>query len=207
MRGGMRFHNGRWYKTKCATRTPPSVPEMKLISLNINGVHQSQKRNDFLAMQMQHMKWGVALLSDIRVYDLDKEVHFLNTAWKCKQGFWSKGTPNAGGTAILFYKSVDVKFCHHDAGGRYSRVDFLWEGELFTLVCIYAPANHTDRNSFFADKLFPYLQKHPPSDKCFIGGDFNFVESPTLDRSRVLASCIAGLIECQVRNCRKPQPV
>jgi exonuclease III len=62
------------------------VPEMKLISLNINGVHQSQKRNAFLAMQMQH-KWGVALLSDTRVHDLDEEVPFLNTAWKCKQGF------------------------------------------------------------------------------------------------------------------------
>jgi hypothetical protein len=47
MRGGMRFHNGRWYKTKCATRTPLSVLKMKLISLNINGVHQSQKRNAF----------------------------------------------------------------------------------------------------------------------------------------------------------------
>jgi hypothetical protein len=100
------------------------------------------------------------------------------------------------GTAILFYKSVDVKFCHHDAGGRYSRVDYLWsEGELFSLVCIYAPANHTDRKSFFADTMLPYLQKHPPSDNCFIGEDFNFVDSPTLDRSRVSASCIAGLIE------------
>jgi hypothetical protein len=28
-----------------------------------------------------------------------------------------------------------------------------------------------------------------------IGGDFNFINSPTLDRSRVSASCIAGLIE------------
>jgi hypothetical protein len=64
----MRFHNGRWYKTKAITRTPSSVPEMKLISLNINGVHQGQKRNAFLAMQMQH-KWGVALLSDTRVHD------------------------------------------------------------------------------------------------------------------------------------------
>jgi exonuclease III len=88
-----------------------------------------------------------------------------------------------------------VKLYHHDPGGRYSRVDCLWEGELFTILCIYAPANHTQRKSFFADTLCPYVQRHPPSDKCFIGGDFNFVDSPTLDRSRVSASCIAGLIE------------
>jgi hypothetical protein len=100
MRGDMRFHNGRWYKTKAVTRTPSSVPEMKLISLNINGVHQSQKKNAFLAMQIQH-KWGVALLSDTRVHDLDKEVPFLNTAWKCKQGFWSKGTSMLA--ALLYY--------------------------------------------------------------------------------------------------------
>jgi exonuclease III len=108
MTGNMRFHKGRWFKTKGATRTSSSVPEMKLMSLNINGVHQSQKRNAFLAMQMQH-KWGVVLLSDTRVHDLDKEEPFLKTAWKCKQSFWSKGTPNVGGTAILFHKQVEVK--------------------------------------------------------------------------------------------------
>jgi hypothetical protein len=35
---------------KRKARTSSFVPEMKLISFNINGVHQSQKKNAFLAM-------------------------------------------------------------------------------------------------------------------------------------------------------------
>lgn len=95
----------------------------------------------------------------------------------------------------MFYKPVLVKAIHHVAGGRYSRVDFIWEGETFTVLCLYAPANHSERKAFFADTLLPYLQKNPPAEKCLIGGDFNFVENPSLDRTSLNAGGIAGLTE------------
>lgn len=190
---GMRFHKGRWWKVKGATRTPASVPEMQVMSLNINGVHRPSKRNHLLAMQMQH-SWGVLMLADTRIHDT-RDLTTLNKLWKCKDGFWSKGTPNVGGTAVLFYKPVVIQTTHHDASGRYTRVDFVWEGESFTMICLYAPANHSERKSFLADTLLPYLQKNPPADRCLVGGDFNFVENPLLDRTSSNSGGVAGLTE------------
>lgn len=193
MVGGMKYHKGRWWKTKGASRTPTSVPEMQVMFLNVNGVHRPSKRNNLLAMQMQH-GWGVVMLADTRVVDT-RDLIPLNKLWKCKDGFWSKGTPNVGGTAILFYKQVLIKSTHQDPGGRYTRVDLVWEGETFTLLCVYAPANHTERKAFFADTLLPYLQTNPPAERFVVGGDFNFVENPSLDRTSLNAGGIAGLTE------------
>lgn len=145
MKGGMRFHKGRWWKTKGAFRTPASVPGMQIMFLNVNGVHRPSKRNHLLAMQLQQ-SWGIVMLADTRVHDT-RDVSALNRLWKCKEGFWSKGTPNVGGTSFLFYKQVLIKTSHHDAGGRYTRVDFVWEGKTITILCIYAPANHSERKS------------------------------------------------------------
>jgi exonuclease III len=176
------------------TEAGASVPEMQLMSLNINGVHRPSKRNHLLAMHMQH-SWGILMLADTRVHDT-RELSNLNRLWKCKDGFWSKGTPNVGGTAVLFYKQVLVKDTYHDCGGRFTRVDFVWEGETITVLCLYAPANHSERKALFADTLFPYLQRNnPPAESFLIGGDFNFVENPSLDRTSPNAGGIAGLTE------------
>jgi hypothetical protein len=85
MTGGMRFHKGRWWKTKGASRTPASVQEMQLMFLNINGVHRPGKKNHLLAMQRQHF-WGIVMLADTRVHDT-RELSNLNRLWKCKDGF------------------------------------------------------------------------------------------------------------------------
>jgi exonuclease III len=134
------------------------------------------------------------MLADTRVHDT-RELSNLNRLWKIKEGFWSKGTPNIGGIAVLFYKQVMVKDTHHDCGGRFTRVDFVWEGETITILCLYAPANHFERRAFFADTLFPYLQRNPPAERFLIGGDFNFVENPSLDRTSQNAGGIGGLTD------------
>jgi exonuclease III len=145
MQAGMKSYRGRWWKTKGKSRTPSTVPKLRqfFFKRNFNGVHRASKRNNLLAMQMEH-DWGIMLLADTRIHDL-REVPSLNKMWKCKEGFWSKGTPNVGGTAILFYKPVVVRSYYHDAGGRFSRVDYLWEGESFSAISIYAPANASER--------------------------------------------------------------
>jgi exonuclease III len=88
-----------------------------------------------------------------------------------------------------------IKDTHHDCGGRFTRVDFVWEGKTIIVLCLYAPANHFERKAFFADTLFPYLQRNPPAERFLIGGHFNFVENPSLDRTSQNAGGIAGLTE------------
>jgi exonuclease III len=56
-------------------------------------------------------------------------------------------------------------------------------------------SNHSERKAFFADTLFPYLQRNPPAERFMIGGDFNFVVNPTPDRTSQNAGGIVGLTE------------
>lgn len=130
--------------------------EMKMMSLNINGVHQSQKRNAFLAMQMQH-KWGVLLPSDTRVHAWTKRN--LKTAWKSKQSSARrKGTLNVGGrTAIFFYKEVKAKSYHHNPA--LVEILALWTacgpGDLFSILSIYAPATTHIVKAFLLTRFVP----------------------------------------------------
>jgi hypothetical protein len=81
----MRFHKGRWWKTKGASCTPASVPEMQIMFLKVNGVHRPSKRKHLLAMQLRH-SWGIVMLADTRVHNT-RDVSALNRLWKCKEGF------------------------------------------------------------------------------------------------------------------------
>jgi hypothetical protein len=89
----------------------------------------------------------------------------------------------SGERPTLFYTSVIIKNKFSDPLDRFTRVDYVWQEETFSSICVYAPASPTERKRFLSNVLMPYLQAHPLQEKCFIGGDFNFVENPGLDRS------------------------
>lgn len=93
------------------------------------------------------------------------------------------GTPNGGGTTILFFKPNLIINCFTDPGGRFCRADYIWEGEEFTVFSKYAPADPSKRRRFFLEFLKSHIEKHGPSERCCFGTDFNFVENPFFDRT------------------------
>lgn len=177
---GLKFLRGRWWSTKNSSKTYTSVPQISLFSLNVNGINRSSKRNVPSAMRKKH-DWGFLLMSDTRIHD-EKEIPAVCRSFGCKDSVWSLGSPHSGGTAILVFKPVLVTARFNDPGGNFSRIDYVWEGESFSLICIYAPADPTRRKMFFSDTFSKHLQSHPVNDRCFMGGDFNFVENPLIDR-------------------------
>jgi exonuclease III len=178
---GLKFHRGRWWTTKGPSKTPSSVPEISAFCLNVNGMNRTSKKNILSAMRKEH-DWGILMMCNTRIYD-EREILTTNRVFGCKEAVWSLETPNAGGTAILFLKPVLLTAKFSDPAGQYCRADFEWEGESFTLMCIYAPADPGRRKKFQCEHLKKHLESHPVKDKCFLAGDFNFVENPLLDRA------------------------
>jgi exonuclease III len=132
-------------------------------------------------MRREH-DWGILLLFDTRVHD-NREFANIDRCFGAEASVWSLGTPNGGGTSILFFKSVLILAKYVDPEGHFCRADFLWEGEEFSVFNIYAPADSAKRRKFCSEVLKDHLQKHKPNEKCFFAGDFNFVENLFFDRT------------------------
>lgn len=107
--------------------------------------------------------------------------------WKRDWGsdiFYSHGTTDSRGVAILFPKQLDYSVTEllYDDRGRYLLLDCLIDGSRFILVNIYAPTkNHLrDQCQFLADlknALEPYS-----GENLILGGDFNTVIDPALGK-------------------------
>jgi hypothetical protein len=95
----------------------------------------------------------------------------IKTDFKATEVFWSPGTPHVGGTALLFFCPVTIIKFFLDPRGRYTRVDYVWEGEEFSSVCLYAPADSDDRPRYFQNILLPFLSQHPLLPKALVSGD------------------------------------
>jgi exonuclease III len=141
---GLNVLRGRWWRTKNPSKNPTSVPQISLFSLNVNGINRSSKRNVLSAMRKEH-DWGFFLMTDTQIHN-QKEIPVVCRSFSCKDSTWNLGSPHSGGTAILVFKPVFVTTRFNDSGGNFSRIDYVWEGESFSLICIYAPADPTRRN-------------------------------------------------------------
>lgn len=156
---------------------------LRLLSLNVNGLHSLRDKRRTLFHCLQDSNWDVVAL---------QETHHGNEAegatW-AKEGagpgkawagpaFWAHGAHNptaSAGVAVLVRdgaRVADVQLRHQDPNGRLLAIDFTHDGHPFTVVSVYAPVAPASREGFFTASLLPAL----PSDRqLLVGGDFNCV--------------------------------
>ena len=93
---------------------------------------------------------------------------------------FSHGSNKSRGVAILIHPNIDVEIVEPtlDADGRYIVVQMGIRGNQITLCNLYAP--NTDTLEFFRT-LFGELDKRD-NVKQVLGGDFNLVIKPNMDR-------------------------
>jgi exonuclease III len=139
MTPSIRFRKGRWWNCKGPVKTSSQVPTLKHAALNVNGINSTRKRNVLSSIRKEH-DWGILYLSDTRIHD-SREFAGLKISLGFKESVWSLGTPNVGGTAILFFIPVTIKYKYSDPFGRFTRVDYIWQEYTFSSICVYAPAN------------------------------------------------------------------
>ena len=117
-----------------------------------------------------------------------QETHLSSTEnaklWKQQWGgefFYSSGATNARGVCILINPKVklDCSEIYQDAEGRAIGIKIVVCEKTYLLYNIYGP--NTDDPSFI-QKIIASIEAEGNHDYTIIGGDFNFVMDPQIDR-------------------------
>ncbi|KAJ9516746.1 hypothetical protein QJQ45_027158, partial [Haematococcus lacustris] len=104
-------------------------------------------------------------------------------AWR-GQWFYTPGTGSSQGCLVLVKPSTLLKGCTQvqlqaeAAQGRVLRVDGVLAGRSVSLVCVYAPAQQSERSTFFSVCLPACLPPSAEGRLIIMGGDFNCILSP-----------------------------
>ena len=97
----------------------------------------------------------------------------------------SWGTEHSKGVSCIVRTNnkLSIVSKHMDNDGRLVLLNVKLNGDIYTIVNIYAPNNDGERNTFFK-KIANSIEQHGESyHNCIIGGDFNYAPNNTLDRN------------------------
>ena len=148
---------------------------IRIASLNVNGLRDSNKRMGFLHW-VSHHELDILCLQETHILSSDEGTH-----WFSSYGFSlisSQGSNHSCGTVILFRSCLSLTSSFSDSDGRLVSCEFSYHDSKFRVVAIYAPNSNPARNTFF-DYVISVVDPHVPT---FVCGDFNAVINRSLDR-------------------------
>lgn len=149
---------------------------LKLLSINVNGLNSPRKRTVLLGA-CRREKADIAFLQETHLTGRHTQ---LQGRW-FSQTFFASATCKKRGVAILIRRNIP--FVHSktiiDPEGRFLIVMGTIRSQSLTLVSVYAP---NQEQPLFFDSLFKRLDK-VAQGHIILGGDFNAIIDPTLDRT------------------------
>lgn len=152
--------------------------EVKFATYNVRGLRNSLKRVDIFKQLLKN-KFSVIALQETHctadVVDIWKE------EWP-GESVWTLGSPTHAGVAFLFHPDLDIEIINNFEAipDRILRLNVKLHGIDLQLLNIYGYTSNTeDAAEIFFYRANQALTFEPPS---IILGDFNMVESPSLDR-------------------------
>ncbi|CAL8468448.1 g7988 [Coccomyxa elongata] len=167
-------------KAALSAMTRPRQPTLRLLSLNVNGLQDKDKRR-WLFNLLERDKWDVILTQETHHRSPEEGAAWAQegpNGLRCNwsgPAFWCHYTSQSRGVAILFRATAttsNLTVRHSSATGRTLSVDFTFSGLPYTAVCVYAPSVATDRPHYYTQELLPSL---PPDRHLLVGGDFNCI--------------------------------
>lgn len=148
-----------------------TFPRLTFLTLNTNGLRVQAKRramfNDF-----RQAKAEIIFLQE--THSVPSDTKIWNSEWGAKI-FYAHGRSNSKGVAILFKRGFNLKVIKTipDPEGRFLVLQVLVEGEILTLINIYAPTqNEGAEQASFLENLNSTIDDLEIAD-LFMGGDFN----------------------------------
>lgn len=158
------------------------MASLKIGTLNVGGIHLPVIRKKLL-IYLKKLQVDIAYLQETHHLPLDMEK--LGTmGWKVLASVSASFSSKARGVAILIRTSVAI-LSHSitvDPQGRYVIADITVDQSRFTLCYVNAP-NLYSKYFFF---LHLGTKLYPMGDRpLLLGGGFNLVSSPRMDRSSI----------------------
>ena len=147
--------------------------QLKLASLNINGLNTDKKQRLLHSFIVQH-KLDIILLQEHNIRD-DGKVAYLENHYSI---IMNKSVNFKGGTCILIKKGsgCEIERVEMSADSRVISAICKIEDKKIHILNIYADANDSTNRETFFDQELPYYLRHNTSNT-FLGGDFNSVLS------------------------------
>ena len=151
-----------------------------MISLNVRGINDFKKRRSVFRW-LKKKEADICFLQE--TYSTPEVVAYWRHQWTGHMVF-VHGTNHSRGTAILFKPGLDVKVqeTFTDDTGRVIIISAVVQGTGFKLVNVYAPNSDSDKIKFFKYLKRRFTKHLKVSDNIIIGGDFNTVLDPKLDK-------------------------
>lgn len=152
--------------------------KIRVASFNVNGILNPIKRSKILT-KMRKEKIDIVYLQETHLSDLEHQK--LNKFGYTKVYYSSYGGKHKRGVAILISNriSFEQSFTHKDKDGRYILVKGNINGQMFTLLNVYAPPG---ADIAFYTNIMDLIANH--SEGTLInGGDYNLHLQPSMDVS------------------------
>jgi len=150
---------------------------MLFASWNINGLRKVEKLK-YVFSTIQQANIGITFLQET-FWD-DEFIENYKHLWNGHILYNNYNVTNRRGVALLISRNFphDVSLEKCDSQGRIIEASFIIDDVKYILINVYAPNENTERIEFH-NKLANYIN----SKNVIIGGDFNEVLDPHLDRS------------------------
>ena len=97
------------------------------------------------------------------------------------KSFWHSGKiPKSSGVAILIKQNLNIEThtINKDEEGRIITLTFTFENQNFQIINNYGPTKNSEKYKFYRQFQKYIIQE----DNIILGGEFNMVEDPLLDR-------------------------
>ena len=148
-------------------------------SLNTNGFRSNYKHG-IVKQFIESNKVDILLLQETYVDNMYLAKIIERTLGLNKKIIWNFGKSNSCGVAILLSSErIHIENFHSDFQGRIIRLDFAADGySNFRIVNVYFPTDSSERLDFINN----FSQHLAGAKKLILGGDFNFILDPNLDK-------------------------
>ena len=158
------------------------MEKLEIISVNVRGLNCVEKRTK-LYDWLRDIKVDIIFLQE--THYIEKNELRYNSRWFGNSIHNFSDSVYSRGVSILFIKDMNVEIIniHKSADARKLLVNVKYEGNIFTLVNVYAPTNDNDRTIFFK-KLKTFVSRNTLNESAILlCGDFNCCKGRIYDKS------------------------
>lgn len=160
---------------------PNAPPTLRLYNLNVQGL-TSPKFLSLLRWLREQSAHG-AILTETHLTsdpaDMVSAAAGGGTIWPGMRIFHVPGTGTTGGVTVVLgpspYITDPVQFSGHGINNRVIRLDLFFFEQASSLIGVYGPAQHTEREDFYANVLPQLMPPLAAGRRILMAGDFNVV--------------------------------